>query len=100
MVPSPSCPREFIPTQATVPSRKMAQMWANSTAIELCCQEMRTRLLPLHPDWGTAILRGITLQEAANQRVIEVAAQTAGPKVNEAEVAEVRDTIVRFGSWL
>jgi hypothetical protein len=67
---------------------------------ELACQEMRARLLPLHPDWGAAILRGIALQEAANQRVIEVAAQAAGPKVNEAEVAEVRDTIVRFGSWL
>lgn len=67
---------------------------------QLACTEMRARVLPLHPAWGSAVERCIELQEAANANVKAVIAQLSGYQVNEAEIATVTDTIVRFGAWL
>lgn len=67
---------------------------------ELACTEMRTRVMPLHPAWASAVERCIELQEAANANVKAIIAQLPGFKVDEAEIASVTDTIVRFGAWL
>lgn len=63
-------------------------------------KQMRERVLPLHTDWQSTILRAITLQQNADDRVKTLLLRLKLPSLSEEEVGEVTDTIVRFGAWL
>lgn len=67
---------------------------------KLAAEEMRERVMPLHEAWSAAIARCIHLQDAATARVSALLARLGAPKVNDEEVAEVADTVVRFGAWI
>jgi len=66
----------------------------------LCCIAMRQAVLPLNSRWGGAIEYCIELQETQNARMEGLLARIKGLKINEAEVAKVTNTFVRFGAWL
>lgn len=67
---------------------------------KLATQEMRTRVMPLHASWASAVERGIALQDAANARMEAIIGQMTDFRVDPREIEEVTDTIVRFGAWI
>ncbi len=66
----------------------------------LACIAMRDAVLPLNSVWASAIEHCIQVQETHNARMEGLLGRVKGLKIDEAEVAKVTDTIVRFGAWL
>lgn len=66
----------------------------------IACEEMRKRLLGLHPDWDPGVRRAIALQAEANGRMQSLIAGLDTPKVDKDELETIKDTIVRFGAWM
>ena len=67
---------------------------------QLACEQMEKLLLPLHADWKKAVRRGVALQTDRNDRMTELLSHLKAPKLDQEAIADARDTIVRFGSWL
>jgi hypothetical protein len=66
----------------------------------LSCIAMRQAVLPLNSRWASAIEYCIEIQETHNARMEALIGRIKGLKIDEAEVAKVTDTFVRFGAWL
>lgn len=67
---------------------------------ELFVNEMRARVMPLNKAWRGAIEHAIALQTEKNERMAALTARVKRPAMDGEKLAEMRDTIVRFGSWL
>lgn len=67
---------------------------------KLAREEMVRLVMPLGEQWVPAIRWAVAAQEKVDARMRAVIARMGGEKIDENEIRQVTDTLVRFGAWM